>query len=130
MASVRSTRNATTEIALTKLFRKLKLKGWRRFYRLRGKPDFVFPKEKTIVFADGCFWHGHNCRNTTPKDNRVYWRNKILRNKTRDRRVAACLRRQGWHVFRVWECRIAKGDLPKSLIKLLETKKTTARRRG
>lgn len=27
--------------------------------RLPGTPDIVFPKYKTAVFVNGCFWHGH-----------------------------------------------------------------------
>lgn len=31
--------------------------------RLPGKPDIVLPKYKTVVFVNGCFWHGHEgCR--------------------------------------------------------------------
>lgn len=26
---------------------------------LPGKPDIVLPKYKTIIFVNGCFWHGH-----------------------------------------------------------------------
>jgi len=26
---------------------------------LPGKPDMVFPKLKTTLFVNGCFWHGH-----------------------------------------------------------------------
>ena len=29
---------------------------------LPGKPDIVLPKYKTIIFVNGCFWHGHNCK--------------------------------------------------------------------
>jgi DNA mismatch endonuclease (patch repair protein) len=30
---------------------------------LPGKPDVVLPKHKTVVFVNGCFWHGHkNCK--------------------------------------------------------------------
>ena len=28
---------------------------------LPGSPDIVFPKYRTIVFVNGCFWHHHNC---------------------------------------------------------------------
>lgn len=28
---------------------------------LPGKPDIVFPKYKTVVFINGCFWHHHDC---------------------------------------------------------------------
>lgn len=26
---------------------------------LPGKPDIVLPKYKTVIFVNGCFWHGH-----------------------------------------------------------------------
>ena len=33
---------------------------------LPGKPDIVLPKYKTIIFINGCFWHGHeNCKKAT-----------------------------------------------------------------
>ena len=25
---------------------------------LPGKPDIVLPKYKTVIFVNGCFWHG------------------------------------------------------------------------
>ena len=28
--------------------------------RYPGKPDIVLPKYKTVVFINGCFWHGHD----------------------------------------------------------------------
>jgi DNA mismatch endonuclease Vsr len=27
--------------------------------KLPGKPDIVLPKYKTVIFVNGCFWHGH-----------------------------------------------------------------------
>lgn len=31
--------------------------------RLPGTPDIVLPKYKTVIFVNGCFWHGHTgCR--------------------------------------------------------------------
>jgi len=27
--------------------------------RLPGTPDIVLPKYKSVVFVNGCFWHGH-----------------------------------------------------------------------
>ncbi|MDP1810862.1 MAG: DNA mismatch endonuclease Vsr [Sediminibacterium sp.] len=27
--------------------------------RLAGKPDIVLPKYRTVIFVNGCFWHGH-----------------------------------------------------------------------
>ncbi|WP_353050562.1 hypothetical protein [Bacteroides acidifaciens] len=27
--------------------------------KLIGNLDIVLPKYKTVIFVDGCFWHGH-----------------------------------------------------------------------
>ena len=101
--------NKSTELALIEIFKKNKIKGWRRTYKLPGSPDFVFPKERLVVFADGCFWHGHDCRNTKPAINREFWEKKIKRNKERDCKVDTVLRSKGWQVIRIWECEIKKG---------------------
>jgi len=116
---VRSTGNKSTELSLVSIFRKNFIKGWRRGYKLLGSPDFVFPKERIAVFADGCFWHGHNCRNTKPKHHADYWEKKIQRNKSRDKFITKALKRAGWHVIRVWECEIKKDSLPTKLKALI-----------
>jgi DNA mismatch endonuclease (patch repair protein) len=119
MRAVKSHGNKSTELKLIGLFRKFGIKGWRRNYPLKGNPDFVFPKKRIAVFADGCFWHGHNCRNTKPASNKEYWRAKIARNKKRDKTVVKYLRSNNWSVIRIWECRIAAEKLPRSLISLI-----------
>ena len=75
---------------------------------LPGKPDLVFPSRRKVIFVHGCFWHGHHCTrgDRAPKTNAIYWATKIKRNKDRDRRHVAMLRRQGWKVLVVWECEI------------------------
>ena len=115
MRAVKSKGNKSTELKLIELFKKNNIKGWRRNYNLFGKPDFVFPKKRIVVYADGCFWHGHGCRNTKPKDNENYWTKKILKNKKRDKIVVKELRKKGWIVFRIWECALKKGVLPLKL---------------
>jgi DNA mismatch endonuclease (patch repair protein) len=77
---------------------------------LPGKPDIVLPKLCMVIFVHGCFWHGHaGCKHSTlPQSNREYWERKIGRNVTRDRRNARALRKLGWRVLTLWECRI--GD--------------------
>lgn len=87
--------------------------GWRRNYKFLGRPDFVFPKKRVALFADGCFWHGHNCRNVNPSDNAEYWQNKIARNKARDKAITSELVKKGWKVVRIWECEIKKGEVRK-----------------
>jgi len=104
MRSVKSSRNRSTEQTLIEFFKENCIKGWRRNFKLIGKPDFAFPKQRTVIFTDGCFWHGHDCRGTKPKANDAYWSNKIEKNKTRDKLVNAILHEKGWKVIRVWEC--------------------------
>jgi DNA mismatch endonuclease (patch repair protein) len=101
-----------------KLRRALWARGLR--YRLHardlpGKPDLVFRREKIAVFCDGDFWHGHNWRlrglgsleeevaGYTP-----YWREKILKNVSRDRAADAALADLKWLVLRFWASEIDK----------------------
>lgn len=113
MRQVKSSRNKSTEIKLLHYFKKLGITGWRRNYKLFGKPDFVILKIIMAIFVDGCFWHGHNCRNTKPKDNYEYWDTKIKRNIQRDSIVSAYLRAKGWNVIRLWECVLKNEHLLK-----------------
>ncbi len=119
MRAVKSKGNKSTEGKLINLFKDKKLKGWRRNYPIFGKPDFVFLKHKVAVFADGCFWHGHNCRNISPKSNAEYWDAKIARNQKRDKEVNKILKKKGWSIFRIFECKIKCSYLPKNLVKKL-----------
>ena len=118
MKSVKSSKNNSTELKLISIFKELSITGWRRNYKLFGKPEFVFLKRKTVVFTDGCFWHSHYCRNLKPKDNGEYWKNKINRNKKRDEKVNKHLKELGWKVIRVWECELKNKDRKKILSKL------------
>ena len=111
MRAVKSRGNKSTELKLIEIFKAEKIIGWRRNYKLLGKPDFVFPKQRLAIFLDGCFWHGHDCRNTKPADNADYWRVKIERNKQRDELVSKTLSEKGWTVLRIWECQITKKAL-------------------
>lgn len=116
MRKVKSSRNKSTELKLMQYFKSEKIKGWRRNFELYGRPDFVFPKERIVVFVDGCFWHGHDCRNTKPRSNQIYWQDKIERNKMRDSEVTRVLTSKNWTVLRIWECSLKKKQtLMKSL---------------
>ncbi len=62
------------------------------------------------VFVDGCFWHGcPACARRTPTARAEFWRSKIDENWRRNGRQRRRLRRQGYHVMRVWEHDIKKG---------------------
>jgi DNA mismatch endonuclease (patch repair protein) len=103
MSCIRSSGNRDTELRLISIFRAHGIIGWRRNYKLLGKPDFVFPRRRLAVFVDGCFWHGCPKHVRFPKTNRRFWREKITRNMGRDREVGRVLRGKGWRVLRVWE---------------------------
>ena len=76
--------------------------------RLPGTPDIVLPKYRTVIFVNGCFWHGHEgCRYfVVPKTNTEFWVNKINTNIERDRCKQETLKELGWNVIVVWECEL------------------------
>lgn len=76
--------------------------------KLPGNPDIVLAKYKTVIFVNGCFWHGHEgCKYfRLPKSNVGFWKEKIERNVARDTRSKTELKALGWRVIRVWECEI------------------------
>jgi DNA mismatch endonuclease (patch repair protein) len=139
MSRIRGRGNKDTELALAALLRAHRITGWRRqvlvrvtvegsLSRVEGKqrqrnsqrstfnsqltvrPDFVFPKTRTVIFVDGCFWHGCPKHATRPKNNREFWRRKLSANKTRDALVTRVLRHSGWRVLRVWEHELARKN--------------------
>lgn len=95
---------------------------------LPGSPDIVMRKYKTVIFINGCFWHGHNltfsndgndsmtmseygnvvdskcCR--IPKSRTEFWIQKITRNMQRDYINVMRYKKAGWHVLTVWECQL------------------------
>lgn len=76
---------------------------------LIGRPDIVFGPQKLAVFMHGCYWHRcPHCRLPMPKTNVAFWRLKFERNTARDSRKARLLRRAGWSVLQLWECRLKR----------------------
>jgi DNA mismatch endonuclease (patch repair protein) len=120
MSHIKSKRNKSTEIKLITLFKLYGITGWRRNYPVNGHPDFVFFKDKLAIFVDGCFWHGHNCRNTRPKENAEFWEQKQKRNVMRDQEVNEIFRKRGWTVIRIWECELKGKQLPQKLVEFFD----------
>ena len=107
MAAVRAKNTKPELLVRQALFRQ----GFR--YRLNdkklpGSPDIVLKKYKTVIFVNGCFWHGHyRCKKAVlPVTNVVFWRKKISDTKKRDKRKIKQLRSLGWHCITCWECNI------------------------
>lgn len=121
MRKVRSKENRSTELRLLKLFKDNGITGWRRNYPVVGHPDFVFPQYKIAVFVDGCFWHGHDCRNTRPQNNKEYWQKKRERNIRRDQEITARFESRGWKVLRIWECELRKNRIEETLTRIQMT---------
>jgi DNA mismatch endonuclease (patch repair protein) len=111
MRAVKS-ENTKPEIALRKALFALGFRYRLNVKTLPGKPDLVFARRRTVIFVHGCFWHGHHCKRgkRVPKTNRAYWTEKIARNKARDHKNAAALKRLGWRVVTIWECKLKTLD--------------------
>ncbi len=110
MQSVKSSGNKSTEEKLIQFFHENNITGWRRHYSVKGHPDFVFLDKRIAVFVDGCFWHGHDCRNTRPAQNSEYWSTKRQKNIEHDASITALFENRGWRVIRIWECELQKKN--------------------
>lgn len=120
MSNVRS-KNTKPEIMVRKF---LFSNGYR--YRvnrkdLPGKPDIVLPKYKTVVFINGCFWHGHeNCKYATiPVSNHEFWLSKINGNIERDKLTREKLSRMGWKIVDIWQCQLKSHERETTLNNLI-----------
>jgi DNA mismatch endonuclease (patch repair protein) len=88
---------------------------------LPGKPDIVLPKYKTVIFVNGCFWHGHKgCRYfVLPKTRTEWWLQKIKNTWLRDKEAEIKLNVLGWKVITIWGCQLKRGEKTETLEKLI-----------
>lgn len=122
MAAIKS-KDTKPELIVRTVLHRAGLRYRLHVKKLAGCPDIVLPKFRTVIFVNGCFWHGHGCnRDHTPRANRAYWHAKIQRNKERDRKGKVELRRQNWRVCTMWECsaRAAANRLVQLLLRVSE----------
>ena len=111
MAQVRSKRNRSTEWRLRAALVRAGIRGWTlNAADLTGKPDFVFPLQRLVVFVDGCFWHGCPKCYRRPSSHTDYWDAKAARNRARDVKITARLKQDGWRVLRIWEHQLSTMD--------------------
>lgn len=112
MSRIRS-KDTTPEIILRKALHSRGFRFRLHYKTLPGKPDIVLPKYRTVIFVNGCFWHGHaNCRySTIPKTNSEFWEEKISRNRERDALCVGLLQARSWNVIVVWECELKHGSI-------------------
>lgn len=90
--------------------------------KLTGKPDIALKKYKTVIFIHGCFWHGHEaCKCfVVPKTRTDWWINKINVNKKRDAENFDELKKLGWNIILIWECKLQSNNRKESLSTLIK----------
>jgi len=121
MSCVRSSGNKSTEARLRAFLVRQGIRGWRLHPSgIKGKPDFVFEKERIAIFVDGAFWHGAPGFTRFPKSRTHYWKPKIEKNKQRDKQVTNHLRRKGWAVMRFWDFQLREN--PVSVVRAIKKK--------
>ncbi len=117
MSKVRNKRTSLERI-VEQALRRNQIRYRRNHSELPGSPDFVIETLNTVVFVDGNFWHGYQFprwkHNLSP-----FWQAKIGRNRKRDKRSHAALRRLGWRVVRLWQHQV-QTDLNSCLERILE----------
>lgn len=94
--------------------------------KLPGKPDIVLPKYKTVIFVNGCFWHGHeNCKYfKLPATRTEWWKKKIEGNIKNDTIKHALLKEAGYKVIVIWECKVKNKSIYTTIIDEIKERKT------
>lgn len=113
MSGIRS-RNTKPEMLLRRGLHRAGFRYKLHDRSLPGRPDMVFPRWHAVLFAHGCFWHGHNCHLFKwPATREKFWKAKIGRNREVDARPEKALRAAGWRRAIVWECALrGKSRMP------------------
>lgn len=109
-------KDTTIELMLRSALHKKGFRFRKHAKDLFGTPDIVFRQSKIVVFVDGDFWHGYRFPQWGGSLSN-FWQEKLRRNRARDRKYHARLRRAGWKVMRVWEHQI-RNDIDAVVLKL------------
>ena len=90
--------------------------------KLSGKPDIILPRFRTVIFVNGCFWHGHqNCKYfILPKTRTEWWKQKIKDTQNRDKAAVSELNSSGWNTIIIWECELKKDKRASTLSYILK----------
>lgn len=90
--------------------------------KLPGKPDIVLAKYKTVIFINGCFWHGHEgCKYfVIPKTRTQWWIDKIQQTKNRDFNNYSGLKENGLKVIVLWECELKTNEFQETMQKAIK----------
>lgn len=118
-------KHTVPEKKVASILRRLRIRHRKHARKLPGHPDFVLPDLGCALFVHGCFWHRHGalrCKLARmPKSRLEFWEPKFKANVQRDIRNQRALRRMGWRIVIVWECRICEEEqLENRLNRLVE----------
>lgn len=128
MSAIRS-RDTKPEMTVRRTLHKSGIRYRLHRTDLLGKPDIVIASALTLVFVNGCFWHHHGCKYSQwPKTRAAFWSKKIQANVCRDQLVYRSLRREGWKVEVVWECKIRNERYLSGLVSRISERRLALRR--
>lgn len=122
MSKIRS-KNTKFEEDFIFSLRKATRKQFRTYIAdIKGKPDIVFDRRKVCVFLDSDFWHGWQYPRWKHLLKNDFWRDKIERNRVRDKKTTIFIKRKGWKVVRIWEHQIKNkaNDCMRKIVDMLE----------
>lgn len=109
MSRVRG-KDTSSEITVRKALHRSGFRFRIHVKELPGKPDIVLPRFRTVIFVNGCLWHGHQCdKFRWPVSNGDYWKLKITKTQNRDKENIATLIANGWKVEQIWDCESSGG---------------------
>jgi len=118
MSKIRSKNTKFEEDFIILLRKSTRKKNRTNVTDIKGKPDIVFDRKRVCVFLDSDFWHGWQYPRWKHLLKNDFWRDKIERNRARDKKTTAFLKRNGWEVIRIWEHQI-KNEINKCVTKIV-----------
>jgi len=119
MSKIRSKGTKFETDFIEKLKEKTNLEFEKNVKDIKGKPDIVFREQMLCIFLDSDFWHGWQYPRWKHLLKNNFWREKIEKNRLRDKNTTRFLRQNGWKVIRIWEHNI-KNDFEREIIRILK----------
>jgi len=100
-------RNTKIDLKMNELLKEIGTK-YEMYPKMFGNPDFIMEEEKIAIFCDGDFWHGYRLP-AWENGLSEFWKEKIRKNKDRDRKNFNKLREMGWSVIRLWQHQVERN---------------------
>jgi DNA mismatch endonuclease (patch repair protein) len=98
-----ATSGTVQELTIRRVGRTIGEKYTSRTDYLPRRPGLFLPQYRIAMSIHGCSWHGCPRSLISPKRNRAWWRDKIERNRRRNRRKARHLGQLGISTLSLWE---------------------------